>query len=240
VSFYGALAAEGDAPEDAANRVDALRTAYAGNTIGARITAMHSFWGTGARPDYVGLIATSRAAAGLPVAQTEAQDTVNLIAAMMSTGRDRNAANWARALEQAGGVAATEGWALLAVGSPNAVVDISTDKITAFADAGDPHRGAMLVAALAGLSRLPGSDPQAQAQARGFSLQTNSQWSRAIAAAATRREQGTVALLAAVGMQAGQWRDLPPAHLYHIVSALHRVGLDPEARMIAAEALTRA
>jgi hypothetical protein len=32
---------------------------------------------------------------------------------------------------------------------------------------------------------------------------------------------------------------MPPEHLYHIVWALHRVGLDPEARMIAAEAIMR-
>jgi hypothetical protein len=48
-----------------------------------------------------------------------------------------------------------------------------------------------------------------------------------------------VALLAAVGMQVTDWNRMPPAYLYHIVSALHRVGLDPEARMIAAEAIAR-
>jgi hypothetical protein len=48
-----------------------------------------------------------------------------------------------------------------------------------------------------------------------------------------------VALLAAVGMQTADWARLPPAHLYHIVAALHQVGLDPEARMIAAEAISR-
>ncbi|MBH0014517.1 hypothetical protein I6F66_20935 [Pseudoalteromonas sp. NZS100_1] len=48
-----------------------------------------------------------------------------------------------------------------------------------------------------------------------------------------------MALLAAVGMQGRDWHRLPPGHLYHVVAALHRVGLDPEARMIAAEALTR-
>ena len=46
---------------------------------------------------------------------------------------------------------------------------------------------------------------------------------------------GTVAILAAVGMQAPSWSKMVPEHLYHIVAALHRVGLDPEARMIAAD-----
>jgi hypothetical protein len=40
-------------------------------------------------------------------------------------------------------------------------------------------------------------------------------------------------------MQTADWNRLPPFHLYHIVAALHRVGLDPEARMIAAEAMMR-
>jgi hypothetical protein len=61
----------------------------------------------------------------------------------------------------------------------------------------------------------------------------------AIADAARRGEQGTVALLAAAGMQTTSWNRMPPEHLYHIVAALHRVGLNPEARMIAAEAIMR-
>lgn len=238
VSLYSAAGAEGDAPEAMTSRVDSLRAASTGATIGARINAMRSVWGGKERADYIGLIATSRSAAALPVARADGQDVVNLIAAMLSTGRDRNAANWARALDEAGGPAATQGWALLAVGAPSAAVEVSADRISAFADTGQ-GRGALLVAALAGLARLPGSDPQALAEAQGFTLAANSRWSRAIAAAAARREQGTVALLAAVGLQAAQWSDLPAAHLYHVVSALHRVGLDPEARMIAAEALTR-
>ena len=46
-------------------------------------------------------------------------------------------------------------------------------------------------------------------------------------------------LLAAIGMQTPQWRGVPPAMLYRIVSALRAVGLEGEARMIAAEALAR-
>ena len=47
-----------------------------------------------------------------------------------------------------------------------------------------------------------------------------------------------VALIAAAGMQ-GEWSKIPPYHLYYIVRALREVGLDAEARMIAAEALVR-
>ena len=40
-------------------------------------------------------------------------------------------------------------------------------------------------------------------------------------------------------MQGDSWAKMTPLHLYHIVSALNRVGLDAEARMIAAEAVAR-
>ena len=63
-------------------------------------------------------------------------------------------------------------------------------------------------------------------------------WSRAIKAAAARGESGTVALLAAAGLQASDWSKVPAHHIYHIVSALRTVGLDAEARMIAAEAVS--
>ena len=48
-----------------------------------------------------------------------------------------------------------------------------------------------------------------------------------------------MALLAAVGMQTSDWRGVPPAYLFRIVRALRTVGLEYEARMIAAEALAR-
>jgi hypothetical protein len=44
-------------------------------------------------------------------------------------------------------------------------------------------------------------------------------------------------LLAGVGLQAPDWRRVPPHHLYRIVRALRASGEDYAARMIAAEAL---
>ena len=40
-------------------------------------------------------------------------------------------------------------------------------------------------------------------------------------------------------MQGSGWDKMTARHLYHIVRALDRVGLDAEARMIAAEAVAR-
>ncbi|WP_257540266.1 hypothetical protein [Sphingobium sp. CFD-1] len=240
VGFYSELGAEGDAPAALGDRVDALRAAYGGPTVAARLQGMHTIWQDSARPDYVGLIATARAAAALPVAQVEARDAASLVAAMLTAGYDRNAALWARAAGTLDGDGASDLWALLAVGAPSALVEVSQSRVSGFIDDAGPARGGLLVAALAGLSRLSSSDAAALAQDNGFTLAANSRWARAIGAAAQRGEKGTVALLAAVGMQAAEWGRLPPGHLFHIVAALHRVGLDPEARMIAAEALTRA
>jgi hypothetical protein len=49
-----------------------------------------------------------------------------------------------------------------------------------------------------------------------------------------------VAMLAGLGMQGSGWDQMTARHLFHIVAALRRVGLDAEARMIAAEAVARA
>jgi hypothetical protein len=63
-------------------------------------------------------------------------------------------------------------------------------------------------------------------------------WTRAIDAAAVAGRTGEVAILAATGVQ-DQWNKVPPLHLYHIVAALTRTGRAQEARLVAAEALTR-
>ncbi len=41
-------------------------------------------------------------------------------------------------------------------------------------------------------------------------------------------------------MQGSGWERMTPLHLYHIVRALDAVGMNAEARMIAAEAVARA
>jgi hypothetical protein len=44
--------------------------------------------------------------------------------------------------------------------------------------------------------------------------------------------------MAVAGMQAPSWASVPAHHLYYIVRSLRQVGLEAEARMIAAEAVT--
>lgn len=239
VGFYSQLASDGDAPAETADRIDALRAAYAGSSVNERLQGMQKLWGEAATPDYVGLIATARAAAALPLSEIAPRDAANLIASMLTAGYDRSAIRWGRQAGQAEGDGASLLWGLMAVGAPSPVVEISGSRVASFAEDAGPEKARMLIAALAGLSRLNANEAASLAQDQGLRLSAGSRWARAIGAAAGRGEKGTVAVLAAVGMQTAQWGRLPPEHLYHIVAALHRVGLDPEARMIAAEAITR-
>ena len=61
-----------------------------------------------------------------------------------------------------------------------------------------------------------------------------------ISRAAQVGNPGLVAVLAGLGMQGSGWERMTPRHLYHIVRALAAVGMNAEARMIAAEAVARA
>ena len=63
-------------------------------------------------------------------------------------------------------------------------------------------------------------------------------FTQAIDRAAAAGRKGEVAVLAGTGLQR-DWRSVPPLHLQHILAAYRRVGLEPMARMIAVEALTR-
>lgn len=240
VSFYSQLGADGDAPDETADRIEALRTAYSGQGADERLQAMRTLWRDSSHADYVGLIATARAAAALPVQQVDARDAANLVAAMLTAGYDRSSLRWTSVARQAEGVGASSLWALLAVGAPSPAVEINDSRVADFVEDEGAAKGQMLIAALAGLARMDAQKAASLAQDNGFQLAPSSRWARAIAQAAARGEKASVALLAAVGMQSAEWSRLPPGHLFHVIAALHRVGLDPEARMIAAEAITRA
>src|SRR3546814_1011046 len=78
-------------------------------------------------------------------------------------------------------------------------------------DSADTLRSKFLVAGLAGLGRLDANAAASAASDLSVDLGKQTRWSRAIMAAAERREPGMVALLAAAGMQ-GEWSQLPPYH----------------------------
>ena len=64
--------------------------------------------------------------------------------------------------------------------------------------------------------------------------------STVLLAAAAAGNDGLVTLLVGLGMQGNDWSAMTPRQLYHVVAALRTVGRQAEARMIAAEAVSRA
>lgn len=220
-------------------RTETLRTAYVASDQDERLAAITALWGDGSDPDraFSGLVLTSHAAARI-VPNEDAMDRAPaLIASMLTAGLDRNALNWAPFLS-----IGSEGWGLVVLANPARARPVASEGLNAFAaddDSENALRTRFLLAGLMGLERV---DPAAAGDLAGklevdFNRQTR--WTRAIDSAAASGNPALVALLAAFGMQADRWDKMTPLHLYHIVSALRQVGLDAEARMIAAEAVSR-
>ena len=238
VDLYGALAEDADdyGTETTAGR---LRAAYVGDDEETRLSAIRNLWdeGQNERDRYAAAILTAQAAARVKPGADHAADAGRLIAAMFAAGLDRQAARWAVIADAADD--GDMGWAILAVGAPRPAVDMRRSRVAAFADSAGAHKGQMLIAALGGLGRLSAQDQQRLAEDYQIPLGRQNRWTRALDRAAAAREPGTVALLVASGLQTPDWRGVPPQHLYRALLALRRVGLAGEARMIAAEAMSR-
>jgi len=229
-----------------------LRACYVGSDAAAKVASMRGFWtgegqsgGSGESKTvdrYASLILTARAAARIAPDSALSGDAAELIGAMMSAGLDRKAAAWAPVVAGMSDAKGDAAWAILAVGTPRLSVDISADRLGRAADdwaEEHPQKLKLLLAALAGLDRLQTAEQMKLLEAHGVGGDTTSNWARLLLRAADRHEPGTVALLVAVGMQRSGWGGIRPAMFYTMIRALHDVGLDGEARMIAAEAMTR-
>lgn len=238
VEMYSLIADGLDVTEIEGSVGAKLRQAYAGRTARARIDALTDLWEQADNPTdhYSRRILTAVAASRLPPIEPLQDVAPELIESMFSAGMDRHAARWAEVAGALGGEAGERAWALLAVGAPRAG-DISTGDIEDYA--GGDFRAKLLFAALAGLGRIDQDEASRLAERMEVPIGRENRWTRMINAAARNRQPGTVAILAAAGMQTPSWRGVPPEHLYHITLALRQVGLEYEARMIAAEALTR-
>ncbi len=231
-----ASASTGDAAAD--TPAGRLRTAFAGTGINDRLAAMRAIWASGADADdrYGALIESATAAARLPVSAQAGDESPDIIAALLAAGSANAARRWWPIADKAGGAVRAKAWALLATGSGGVpVTPAEFDDWRSDSDA-DDRRAGLLLAALAGLGSASGSGWDAL-RAELLPRTVNS-WTRAIDAAAAAGRTGEVAILAATGVQ-GPWTQVPPLHLYHIVAALTRTGRGQEARLIAAEALTR-
>lgn len=239
VDLYSATYDDPEASDDLKAQASTLRQAYTNGTATGRIDAMRALWGRsdGALTSYSAKILTARAAAKIPASADLKDSSGDLIASMLSAGLDRNAVRWADQVDLG-----SDGWALLAVGAPGEAVAINYSGLDQFGDddaSADRLKSKLLLAALAGLGRVDEEALQEFSSDLDLDLDKTTRWTGAIRSAAQRGQGGTVALLTAIGMQGRDWNAMSPLHLFYITRSLSRVGMEAEARMIAAEALMR-
>jgi len=224
-----------DAPDNFIDRAEALTEAYRAASSEARIDAMRQILD---RAERHGLCRLAGGGTGCGLAagercgcdgcrQPHRRDA--------ERGYDNSAVRWAQALESGDG---SLGWALLAWEPRESRCESA---VTGRAITPRPMACAVRCWWRA-LPVLPGSKPPTstrlpQMAALPWSAVALERGHRCCCPARGKGD-GRPAF-AAVGMQTGYWSEMSPAHLFHIVAALHRVGLDPEARMIAAEAVMR-
>ncbi len=240
IDLYGQIADETDANDATGKSATILRNAYVAATPEARVEAMRTLWNTAPKTvqgPYARLILTARAAAMLAPDSAYSDDSGRLVAAMMSAGFDVQAAKWASVVSNG-----SPAWAALAVGAPGKTVDWSRGDIESFQSSSggeDGLRGQFFFAGMAGLGRMEQNDASDMASDLSIPIGRTTRWTFALERAVRAQEPGTVAVLCALGLQGKSWKNVSPLMLYHVISALRRVGLAGEARMIAAEAITR-
>ncbi|MES2336532.1 MAG: hypothetical protein V4537_00360 [Pseudomonadota bacterium] len=236
------LYSEVEAADDSNSAIGAaardLRGAFTEPSGATRLRLMKQLWAEpkDAAGRYGRLVLTARAATRLAPSAEFTEESPRLIASMLSAGLDRPALRWRGTVAPA-----SDGWAMLALADPQRRMT-TADDVDAYRDRlGDAGalKARMLLAGLTGLGRLSAEEAQQLAQPFDVRFGAENAWTRAIAQAAGRGESGTVLLLVAVGMQTPGWRGIPPEVLYHSCAALRAVGLEGEARMIAAEAIAR-
>lgn len=230
--IFGEEGLEGPAATTAAN----LREAYVGDAPAARLAAMEEIWSGGAG-GYGRMVLTAYAAARMTPSDDYAEVAPRLIASMLAAGLDRDAMEWAPVVEDG-----SAGWALLALAQPIGENPVSGGPLGEFVEAdgsADKRKSRFLLAGLAGLGRIESGALETYSEEVGIDLTRETKWTRTIERAADVDNPALVALLVGLGMQGEGWDRMTARHLFHIVSALNRVGLSAEARMIAAEAVAR-
>lgn len=238
VDLYAQALDDPDAGDVATTSADLLESAYTAAGSNAKVSAMAGLWDSSKdnRALSGNLVLTARAAALIGPSSDHVAHSDRLIASMLSAGFDRQAARWSNVVDNG-----SIGWGLLAVGAPGNKSSASYGDLDDFYsnDKSDKaHKSRLLLAGLVGLGRVESGASKEFASDLSFNVARETKWSRAIAQAAERGERGTVVLLTAAGLQADSWTKVPASHLYHIVASLRKVGMDAEARMIAAEAVT--
>jgi hypothetical protein len=235
VDLYSQLWADDGIDDSAKGPANTLRDAYVAREASDRVAAMRTLWGNG--DDYGAQVLTAYAAARLPVSKDFLDDAPRLVGSMLTAGLDRNAMRWGQLVPQ-GSLA----WGILVLAQPQRSAAASSGAVSDFVDddnSSGQRKSKFLVAGLSALGRLDANSAAGFARDLKFDLAGQTVWTRKIERAADVGNPTLVALLAGLGMQGDSWARMTPRHLYHIVRALDRVGLDAEARMIAAEAVAR-
>lgn len=239
VDLYGQILAEGDPKDQWTKLASGLRSAYTGAAPADRLAAIKTLWGDDTEPERVWSrhVLTAYAAARIQPADAMADDAAGLIGSMLSAGLDANAMQWAGHVARG-----SQAWGTLALAAPNWNANGIGDALSTYYgkdQSAKAQRSKFLLAGLMGLGRITNAEAGSFAGKVKVNMGRRNRWTDAIDAAAASGNQTFVALLAGFGMQGADWSRMTPVHLYHIVGALHRVGLDGEARMIAAEAVSR-
>lgn len=245
VDLYSGLYDRTDPDELTKTDAWQLRLAFVGKDLDARLAAMRKLWtkGTSSIDREAARAMLGLAASRVTPDASLAVDAPDLIASMLAAGMDDDAARWIPVIAKMDDKAADACWAMLALAAPNvAALDLSESRVDKFIgrDATPGHRrGMLLVAGLAGLNRLDGATAGKLSARYGFGLERKNEWTRLIDGAAARGQGGTATVLAGLAFQSPQWNGIPALFLYHSVSALSDTGQAFNARMIAAEALSR-
>lgn len=236
VDLYASLNEARDEAAGASEIADDLRAAYEEAAPEARRAALGRLWGSAPGVPYARLILTAQAAAQIVPDAAGVKDADRLVAAMLSAGLDRTAARWRDHVAEG-----SDAWAMLLLADPDSPGPVPYAMLGRYAGRGDAAlKQQLLFAGLAGLGRLSSDDIERGARSLNVRIGADNSWTRALDRAARRGQAGTVVLLAAVGIQTGAWRGVPPETLYRIVDALRATGFEGPARMIAAEAIARA
>lgn len=241
---YAAIYDDSDPSELPGTDAFRLRTAFVGRDRGVRLDAMKALWKVGdGELEQAASHALLAFAATRIVPATELADVApDLVASMLAGGFDREAARWAVAAAQMDDAPADRVWAMLALGTMSSAVDVSFNRIDAFIgrdESAGKQRSKLLVAGLAGTGRITEETASRLNSRHELGLERSTVWTRLVDRAGQKRQAGSAILLAAIGLQAPSFRQVPANQLYRGLTALRRSGLDYPARMIAAEALAR-
>jgi hypothetical protein len=237
VDLYGAAYDETDPAERSGKPYMVLRDAYAGGNSGERLDALRKLWGeTGAETieGYGRLVLTARAVALLRPEAGLGATADQIVSSLLTAGFVDQASGWLQSVD-----VGSPAWAQIVSANPDAVASVDPGDITGLDEGKSGKRAKFFLAGMAGLGKISTEQANDAAESLEVALGRQDAWTRALEKAVLAGEQGTVVVLTALGLQGNAWGTVDPVYLYRAVSALNRVGLTSEARLIAAEAVAR-